>query len=288
MTSDVHIRPPSVAGMFYPGDANELSRRVDELLASVDVPLHEARGARPRLLVSPHAGYPYSGRVAAHGFRAASLEAAPRTVVVVGPSHVEYFDFSSVFVGEGYETPLGVVAVDRDLAQRLCSGLETVRASDRGHVQPHLPRGEHSLEVQLPFLQRAFGDDVRIVPIVMGDQSWRTCVELGEALRAAVDEGALIVASTDLSHFYDARRAAELDGTFCSVLSSMDARALANAVDERRCEACGAGPVVASLLAVEPLSRRGYHELSRAHSGEVTGDNSSVVGYLSAAVSTSP
>lgn len=285
MTSAVHIRPPSVAGLFYPGDAAELSRRVDELLASVDVPLP---GARLRLLVSPHAGYPYSGRVAAHGFRAAAQGAPPRTVIVVGPSHVEYFDFSSVFAGEGYETPLGVLPVDRDMVERLCVGRETVRPSDRGHVQPHLPRGEHSLEVQLPFLQRSLGGDVKIVPIVMGDQSWNNCRELGEALGAAVDEGVLIVASTDLSHFYDARRAAELDGTFCSVLSSMDARALADAVDARRCEACGAGPVMASLLAVEPLARRGYHELSRAHSGEVTGDHSSVVGYLSAAVSTSP
>jgi len=220
--------------------------------------------------------------VAAHGFNAIA-RGDVRTVVLVGPSHVEYFDFSSVFDGDAYETPLGTMPVDHELAERIAHGFETVRRSPRGHVQPRLPRGEHSLEVQLPFLQRV-RDDVNIVPIVMGDQGWRQCEELGRALAAALGPEDLILASTDLSHFYDVIRADALDSEFCRVLATLDARILHDAVSRRTCEACGAGPVVSALLAVQGDTGLRCHELRRSHSGAVTGDNQSVVGYLSAIV----
>jgi AmmeMemoRadiSam system protein B len=278
--------------MFYPADAVALGRKVDDLLAAVPT----FSGGRVRAAVSPHAGYPYSGLVAAHTFAAIAAgtkdgerdgtENAVRTVVIIAPSHVEYFPFSSVFDGDGYETPLGVVPVDRDAVLRITEGRDTVRASESGHMQEHLPRGEHSLEVQLPFLQRSLGR-ARVVPIVMGEQRWENCAELGAALAQIIDEDVVIVASSDLSHFHDDRRADSLDSAFGAALSTMSARDVYDAVRTGKCEACGAGPVVAALAAAQSIADREFHLLSRTHSGEVTGDRSSVVGYLSAVV-TSP
>jgi len=276
MTLEAHTRRPAVAGLFYPAEPGRLAEQVDALIDAAPDP---APAGRVAVMVSPHAGYPYSGAVAAHGFRCLQREDF-ETLVLVGPSHVEYFDFSAVFTGRAYETPLGQVVVDVDLARRLDQSRPSVRASARGHVQAHLMRGEHSLEVQLPFLQRA-APHARVVPIVMGEQRWQNCLELGEALAEHCGPGTVILASTDLSHFYDYDHATALDETFCQVLSRLDARALHDAVRAGRCEACGAGPVVASLVA----SGTGPHSctlLQRANSGDVTGDRASVVGYLSA------
>lgn len=280
MSASPQIRRACVAGMFYPGDADTLSQQIDGFLSTTPQP---PRG-RVRVAVSPHAGYPYSGRVAAHGFRALA-DSGARTVVVIGPSHVEYFPFSSVFDGDGYETPLGVIPIDRDLAARIAGERETVRLSPRGHAQEHLPRGEHSLEVQLPFVQRALGG-ARIVPIVMGEQHWDHCSELGTALAEVLDDDVAIVASSDLSHFHDHERAEALDGAFCEALSTLGAREVYDAVRRGKCEACGAGPVVAALAATEAMDGREFHLLERTNSGRTTGDRSSVVGYLSAIVTT--
>jgi len=276
------IRSPAVAGMFYPRDRNQLGRMVDDLLGRVPPPRESARLCA---LVSPHAGYVYSGAVAAHGFRLlAAGTSAPRVVVVIGPSHVEAFSFTSVFDGTAYRTPLGDVAVDISAARAIADAHPSIRLSHHGHVQPHLARGEHGIEVQLPFLQRALGE-CAIVPIVMGAQDHASCVALGEAIAAACDPGeTLVIASSDLSHFYPDREADRLDTVFCATLETLDAEALSAAVSRGECEACGAGPVVASLLATEPSGERRCVVLARAHSGDVSGDRSSVVGYASAAV----
>lgn len=280
MSTGYHgVREPAVAGMFYPSEPSKLASQVDDFLASVDVP---AGPGRPRLLVSPHAGYPYSGRIAAHGFQAVRA-ADIRTIVLIGPSHVEYFDHSAVFDGDGYRTPLGVLPVDHALVENITRGRRTVRRSTHGHVQPQLLRGEHALEVQLPFVQRTL-PDVAVVPVVMGDQGWEYCRELGEALAEHCDAGVLILASSDLSHFYGYEQARRLDATFCEVLVAMDAPALYDAVRTGRCEACGAGPVIASLLAVEAEPGRRCDVLESANSGDVTGDRARVVGYASALV----
>jgi AmmeMemoRadiSam system protein B len=279
MTALSPIREPAVAGMFYPADADRLGQDVDAMLAAAPTP---PCGARPLMLVSPHAGYPYSGAVAAGGFR--WMRDHPiRTVVMIGPSHVEHFDFTSVWAGEAYETPLGRVPVATDMARRLAAHAPSIRESNHGHVQPRGSRGEHGLEVQLPFLQRVH-PDATFVPVVMGDQRWEHCVALGDALAAECGPEDLILASSDLSHFYDGERADELDTVFLDTLSTMDPEAVYRAVSEGRCEACGAGPVVASLIATASTRNRHYELLARCNSGDVTGDRTSVVGYASAVV----
>lgn len=267
--------------MFYPADPSRLREDVDRML---EAGAGKAAGT-PRMVLSPHAGFPYSGAIAARAF--ARLRGSDiRTVVLVGPSHVEAFDFTSVFAGESYETPLGQVPVDRLLAQDIAERHDTIKVSDHGHVQPRLSRGEHGLEVQLPFLQRVL-PRAQIVPIVMGSQRWENCVALAEALADTCGDRTVLLASSDLSHFYDYDRATQLDTAFCDTLASMDGEAVHTAVREGRCEACGAGPVVATLLATRDRSGRHYELLHRANSGDVTGDRTSVVGYASALVTTS-
>jgi AmmeMemoRadiSam system protein B len=232
--------------------------------------------------MSPHAGYPYSGAVAATGFRWLG-EHAVRTVVMIGPSHIESFGFTSVWAGEAYATPLGRVKVDADLARRLAARAPSVRESDHGHVQPRHSRGEHGLEVQLPFLQRVH-PHATFVPVVMGDQRWEHCVELGEALAAECGPEDVVLASSDLSHFYDGSRANALDSVFLDRLASLNPETVHQAVREGLCEACGAGPVVASLIATASPESHHYQLLARCHSGDITGDHTSVVGYASAVV----
>jgi AmmeMemoRadiSam system protein B len=282
MSDSKSTRKAVVAGFFYPRGAKELTREIDAMIEAAQLPAPPA-GSIGRVLVSPHAGYRYSGRVAAHGFRFVRGYDV-HTVVVISPSHVEFFGYSSVYDGAGYETPLGVAPVSQELSDRVASVNRLVIRSGSGHEQAHLPRQEHALEVQVPFLQRALSS-FGLVAVVMGDQNWDNCAALGEALAPlAADPGVLIVASTDLSHFYSASEANRLDGQFRDVLLTMDARALYDTVKSGRGEACGAGPVVASLLATESLHGRKCTALSQQNSGDVSGDYSSVVGYLSAVV----
>lgn len=286
MTDSNSIRPAAVAGLFYPGEPQALAHAVDALLAAARSAI--AADAPIRALVSPHAGYAYSGAVAARAF-ARLVETAFDTVVVIGPSHVEAFDFASVYEGDAYRTPLGLVEVDTDLARRISAGGQTVRVSHRGHVAPGRARGEHGIEVLLPFLQRvcAQGGIPRLVPIVMGSQHWDACAALGRAVREACDpERTLVAASSDLSHFYSYEEAVRLDTVFCDELVTLDAPRLFDAVRSGRCEACGAGPVIAALIATDSWPDRRCQILSRINSGDVTGDRESVVGYVSAVVTT--
>jgi AmmeMemoRadiSam system protein B len=274
------IREPAVAGHFYPGSAPALSASVEALLGSA--PPAEAPPVRPVALVAPHAGYVYSGGVAASAYRLLSPGAFDR-VVIIAPSHRVPFPGSSIWPRGAYRTPLGLVPIDEDLAER-------VLREARGEVvvEPELHRGEHSLEVQLPFLQATLGK-FRLVPIVMGRQEEPHPTRLGEAVAAAVsglgpDARALLVASTDLSHYHSDERARSLDGVLIDGLARLDADAVARDLGAGRCEACGGGPLVATLRAARALGATRAEVLSYATSGDVSGDREEVVGYVAAAL----
>lgn len=278
------IREPAVAGLFYPAEPDDLARDVDALLAAALSQTVHDPSRRTRVLVSPHAGYAYSGAVAARGF-ARLQSGAIDCVVLVGPSHTDAFAFTSVFEGDAYATPLGILNVEGETARRLERAHSSIRRSHRGHVAAG-SRGEHGLEVILPFVQRACGTPA-IVPIVMGSQAWDDCVALARAIAETVDlERSLLVASSDLSHFYNYDEAVRKDSTFCELLVALDAVRLHDALQSGRCEACGAGPVIATVLATEMWRDRQCRILARANSGDVTGDRGSVVGYASAMVTT--
>jgi MEMO1 family protein len=284
------VREPAVAGLFYPGDRHTLAAQVDELLAAAG----GAASSLPpvRMMVAPHAGYTYSGATAARAFqRLRSSSSVPARAFIIGPSHVESFNFTSVFDGTAYRTPLGDVKVDVEAAQALARSHASIRCDQAGHTRSrgsHGGRGEHSIEVMLPFLQRVT-PDVHIVPVIMGSQSWDACEALAGGIGSIVDWSRdVVVASSDLSHFYGDARARELDGVFCESLETLDASLLHGRLARGECEACGGGPVVASLIASESLRRRACSILSRTNSGDVSGDRTSVVGYVSAAVTGEP
>jgi AmmeMemoRadiSam system protein B len=271
-----------VAGVFYPGDAHTLTSTVEDLLERAATP---TAYLAPRVMVVPHAGYLYSGAIAACAFRRLRT-AQPARAFIIGPSHVEAFDFTSIFEGAAYRTPIGDVPVDEEAAHALAQAHPGIRRNRAGHVSRG--RGEHAIEVELPFLQRV-SPQTRVVPIVMGSQSWDACAKLGDALRDIVDwNHDVVVASSDLSHFYDDTHARALDGAFCETLVTLDAAQLQKRLERGECEACGGGAVVAALLASDALGDRGCEIIARGNSGDVSGDRSSVVGYVAAVVSGEP
>ncbi len=265
-------RPPAVAGEFYPSDPGLLSKTVTGLLGECSGPVRE--GA-PVALISPHAGYRYSGRTAAEGYAALRDERFD-AFVIVSPSHREYFDGISVYPGKAYSTPLGDLPVDDGLRSALAEGGGPVTISGAGHGR------EHAVEVQLPFIVELFGP-VPFLPVVMGDQERPHCDHLGRHLaRILSGRRALIVASTDLSHYHPDPVAREIDGRFLELLGRFDHAGLMDGLEAGTLEACGGGPAVAALNAAARLGARTVEIRHYATSGDAGSDPSSVVGYVSA------
>jgi len=264
------VRKPLIAGAWYPGRPEELRRMISDFLAKVDL---EPIPGELVGLVAPHAGYIYSGQVAAYAYK--QLEGRPfETVVVVHPSHRMYIDGYALTAAASYETPLGQVPLDGELIAELDEelGFTFLRADQ-----------EHSLEIQLPFLQYVLGN-FKLVPIMMGDQSLERCRKLASALAKALKgRKALLVASSDLSHFYSYRMALSLDKVVLNYVENYDPEGLAKAIALGKAEACGGGPIVSVMLASKELGADKAKVLKYANSGDVTGDFGSVVGYMAAA-----
>lgn len=267
------IRQPAVADSFYPGDPETLDKEIDYMLNKVET--FDLSG-EIKALVSPHAGYIYSGFVAAVGYK--HLENRNFSVVaIISPSHREYFPGVSVFNGKGYETPMGLVPIASELANALIEQNQRIISSWLGH------RDEHALEVQLPFLQKVL-KEITIIPIVMGEQNYETCILLGEAL-ATVLKGvsALIVASSDLSHYHPYPEAMRIDQVTIDLVESFNEVNLMKALENGTSEACGGGPIVSAMRASKIEGANNSKVLMYKNSGDITGDHSAVVGYLSAA-----
>lgn len=265
------IRKPAVAGMFYPDEPEDLRDEIHDLLRRVR---KKAKGKVRGILV-PHAGYAYSGFTAAHAYAMLRGERFD-TVVVVSPSHREFFDAVSIFSGDAYETPLGKVEIDAALRDALDARASFIIVSDRGH------RAEHALEVQLPFLQAVL-PPFQLLPLVIGNQQPELCFDLGAVLGDVLKEkNALLVASTDLSHFYSSEDAEKLDRVMIEDVESFDYEKLMNDLQNQKTEACGGGPAVAVMSALKTLGAKKMEVVHHSNSGDTTGDYSSVVGYLSA------
>ncbi len=274
MVATVSVREPAVAGMFYPQDRNVLTHEVDALLRRADLKKidGELRG-----LISPHAGYIYSGYTAANGYKLLQGKNF-ETVVIIGPSHREYFRGISIFPGSAYRTPLGLLEVDDALRSEMIRDGGVIFSSILGH------REEHAVEVQLPFLQRVLGQ-FKILPIVMGDQGREYCLLLGEKLAEVLNgKKVLLVGSTDLSHYHSYDVACELDRIIIEDVRDYSEDRLLNDLEMHRAEACGGGPMAATLIASKKLGADSVEILHYCNSGDVTGDREGVVGYLSAAV----
>jgi AmmeMemoRadiSam system protein B len=273
-----NVRKAAVAGSWYPGTAASLASAVDGHLASAD------RGGSTLdgdlvALIAPHAGLMYSGPVAAHAYRLLR-DRVFDVAVLVGPSHFVGFDGVSLYPAGGFETPFGVTAIGADYARAIAS------ASDVVHQRPSVHAREHSLEMQLPFIAR-LAPALPIVPLLMGYQTAGTAAALGEALAGALrGRRALLIASTDLSHYHDAATASGLDRVVIDYVARMDADGLQAALDATPEHACGGGPMVAVMRAALAAGARDAMILDYADSGDVSGDKSAVVGYLAAALGT--
>jgi AmmeMemoRadiSam system protein B len=270
------LRRAAVAGSWYPGTASAINAEVDSYLEA-------ARAAPPpgRLvaLVSPHAGLRYSGPVAAHGYGLLRGSAGGLSVVMVGPSHRAAFDGVAVHAHGAWETPLGRAAIDEEIAQALLDADGVV------FDDPGVHRDEHSLEMQMPFLQRLVSG-LRIVPLLMGSQSRREVEALGAALgKALAGRRALLVASSDLSHYQPAAVANRLDAVVVDAVGRFDDESLLGRLEARDNVACGGGPLVAVMKAARALGADRASVLKYGDSGDVgERDKSHVVGYLSAAL----
>jgi hypothetical protein len=268
------VRQPGVAGSFYPAEPKALSTMIDDMLAKAAIPPI----TDPILaVIAPHAGYQFSGPVAAYTYAALKGRKFSR-VVVIAPSHFEAFEFTSVYDGDAYATPLGTVRVDKAFAKELVKMSPSIRFSSQGHT-PTAQGSEHALEVQLPWLQTVLGD-FAVVPIVMGDQSYESSRALGVALAKLIRGGdTLIVASSDLSHYHPYDEAVEIDHKTLNALQVWDYFSMSQNFQERIWEACGGAPIVAAMIAAERMGANHASVLKYANSGDTTGDRSRVVGY---------
>ncbi len=269
----VKIRKPAVAGMFYPGNKKELETLLKYFFDSAEIKKEYQHICG---IISPHAGYVYSGQTAAYAYKAIAGKPV-ENVVVISPSHREYFQGSSIFEGDFYSTPLGQIAINHKIADEIIGNSQTVFRGTAGHGS------EHALEVQLPFLQYALGD-FKLIPVVMGDQAKVFVDDLASALEKSIDEKTLIVASSDLSHYYPKEVAQKLDAIVIEDVNRFDYEALSLHLSGNACEACGGGPIVSMLKALKTRGCKMSETLIHSDSGDVSGDNNQVVGYLSAVV----
>jgi MEMO1 family protein len=275
---DHALRKAAVAGSWYPGTAAAVASAVEGHLAVAGA---VSVSGRLMALVSPHAGLRYSGPVAAYGY-ALLRGRPPLTVALVGPSHHARFDGVALWPTGAFETPLGRAPIDEALAAALLE-------ADAGLVDlPEVHREEHSLEMQMPFLQHLL-PGLRVVPMLMGSQSRGEVDALAKGLaRALAGKDVLLVASSDLSHYQSEPVAHEMDAVIVGCVERFDADGLMRRLESARGHACGGGPMVAVMKAARALGADRASVLRYATSGDVgEKDKSRVVGYLSAALTAS-
>jgi len=267
----MHVRPPVVAGTFYPADAETLRTTVEQYLdESGETPAPE----RVAAVIAPHAGYPYSGPTAAHAF-ARMRGAHPKRIVLLGRSHRYRYPGVQIMREGAYATPLGELPIDAPFAEELVQLAESIGADIEGD-EAHYP--EHGLEVELPFIQAAVGD-ISIVPVLFGSPPERWHAAFGAGLAQVLSEEDIVVVSTDLSHYLPEREANALDQASLDCVLSKDYIALAREDAAGHCALCGATAVVAGMACALERGADDWRLLDYRTSGAASGDFSRVVGY---------
>ncbi len=266
-----NIRQPAVAGMFYTSSPEELRNDILNLLNN-NRP--EEKFENILGIISPHAGYVYSGNTAAYAYNTL-IGKNYKTAIIISPSHREYFPGVSIYNGDAYRTPLGDVKLNKEMISKITENSKNIFEGIQGH------RSEHAIEVQLPFLQMTM-NDFTIIPIVMGDQRKIFVDELADKLSKVIDEETIIVASSDLSHFHSKQKAQILDSIVAKRIVDFEYEELLDDLESQNCEACGGGPIAVLMKTADLLNKKKSKILSMSDSGDVTSDDSEVVGYLSA------
>jgi len=284
MPEERSIRGPVVAGQFYAGTEEALLRQVESCythpLGPGKVPqVLDSPMERPCGFVVPHAGYVYSGPVAAHAYASLASLGRPEVAVILGPNHHALHPPLALSPCDGWQTPFGELAVDSALGERLASEVPMLSFSDAAH------RLEHSVEVQLPFLQHLYGASLKILPVVVADQSVHTCRALGRAMAGVLGgASAVVLASSDFSHYVPADRAAELDRYALEAILALDPERLGREVETQGLTMWGWGPAMVMLECMGRLGATEAHLLKYANSGDVSGDRGYVVAYAAVQV----
>jgi MEMO1 family protein len=278
MQSPPNLRPSPIAGTWYEGRPESLKRNIDNYLDDAKLPdlPGDVIG-----VIAPHAGHRYSGAVAGYAF-AALRNRAPELVAVISPMHHPYVEPLITSSHDAYATPLGAIPIDKPAVEEL----DTALKADLGFgLSPVSHDPEHSLEIELPFLQRALASDFELLPVMVHAQDPRTSQELGKALAKVLrDKNYILVASTDLSHFYDQETANKLDREMLRQIEAFSPEGVFEAERTGKGFACGHAAVAAVLWAAEELGADRVKLLHYATSGDAAGDYSRVVGYGAAAI----
>ena len=275
-------RPPAQAGTFYPDTEGALRSQIQQSflhpLGPRAMPTIPGNRNKNLLgLIVPHAGYKYSGPVAAHSYYQLASAGIFESVIILGPNHTGLGSGVSIMNDGEWSTPLGDVPIDSDLAREIVDSSDLLDVEDEAH------RNEHSIEVQLPFLQFIYPRRFKFVPICMMLQDLKTSIEVGEAVaKVAEKHGAAMLASSDWTHYEPQREAQSKDKQALDAALQMNEKQFQEIIEERSVSACGYGPVTAMIHAAKVRGARSGKLLSYQTSGDVTGDKGAVVGYAAA------
>jgi len=275
------FRRPFVAGQFYEGNAEALKLQIESCflnkLGPKQLPKINFHSYPQNVigLICPHAGYMYSGMVAASGFFELAQAGLPETVVMLGPNHTGYGSGISLMREGLWQTPLGNIQIDTKLADKILSKTDLIDVDKTAH------RFEHSIEVQLPFLQYLFGDKFKLVPICFLMQDYPSAIEVGNALIEALSgHNAIVVASSDMTHYESAKQAQKKDLSALDAITALDTHRFYETIETQNITICGYAPIAALIAYAKGLNAK-TKLLSYHNSGDVSGDYSNVVGYAS-------
>ena len=278
MRSKTDLRPSPIAGQWYPDNPRRLAASVDRYIEDAELPVIEGEVVA---VMAPHAGHRYSGPVAGYAFSA--LRGLEQDVVaVISPMHQPTSQPLLTSAHEAYQTPLGTIPIDRDTIDALDAALK----AELGFGVTPIPHdSEHSLEIELPFLQRALEGEFSRIPVMVRDQSANVARALGNALAEVLNErNCILVASTDLSHFYPQSVAEKLDAEVLRRVEAFDPEGVLRVEEQGKGFACGRGALAAVLWAAKEMKADTVKILNYATSGDITNDFTQVVGYASAVI----
>jgi hypothetical protein len=269
------IREPVVAGQFYPGDKKELKNMIKSCFEHKFGPGTDSIESNEKIfgVVCPHAGYVYSGPTACHSYKSIANQ-NPELAIIIGPNHFGVGKDAATMIDAHWQTPLGMVQVDSESAKQVAEISKFIEIDEYSHSQ------DHSLEVQVPMLQEILSNDFQILPIILRSQDMETAIDVGNAVtEIAKKKNAIIVASSDFTHYEENSFAHKQDKALIEPILEMNVERFYQVLNERRVTACGYGAMASAMIACKNLGAKKGKLLSYATSGDVSGDTESVVGY---------
>jgi len=280
----MYEREPAVAGQFYEHSAVSLKKEIENCFLKKgfgpeQLPKVKAKGERKIIgILVPHAGYMYSGPIAANSYFNLALDGKPEDFIIIGPNHTGAGTAISIMDKGIWKTPLGKVQIDNNLARKILEKGTIAKKDLSAHMY------EHSVEVQLPFLQYVY-KNFSFVPVCMLDQTYEACLDLGNSIAEVIsNKNAVIIASSDFTHFEKNEIAHKKDKKALEAIKKLDAKKFLEVVEYENMSVCGYGPIAAMMIAAKKLNAKSCEVLKYATSGDITGDENRVVGYAAAKV----